>query len=107
MNTPEAITVLRRLFKEAGEDVAYAGTRFASCGQLLGIFEKSEAEWAHWKPASLVIDELQVVRLINARLEARAAKNWGESDRIRDELMAMGVALKDNKDGTTSWEVKR
>ncbi len=29
------------------------------------------------------------------------------SDRIRDELAAMGIALKDNKDGTTTWEVKR
>ena len=29
-------------------------------------------------------------------------KNWAESDRIRDELDAMGIALKDNKDGTTS-----
>ena len=41
------------------------------------------------------------------RLAARAAKNWAESDRIRDELAAMGIALKDNKDGTTTWEVKR
>jgi len=45
--------------------------------------------------------------LITARNAARAAKNWAESDRIRDELAAMGVALKDNKDGTTTWEVKR
>ena len=45
--------------------------------------------------------------LIAARLEARKAKNWAESDRIRDELAAMGIAIKDNKDGTTSWEVKR
>jgi cysteinyl-tRNA synthetase len=30
-----------------------------------------------------------------------------ESDRIRDELAAMGIALKDNKDGTTTWDVKR
>ncbi len=34
-------------------------------------------------------------------------KELGESDRIRDELAAMGVAIKDNKDGTTTWEVKR
>ena len=34
-------------------------------------------------------------------------KNWAESDRIRDELAAMGIALKDNKDGTTTWEVAR
>ncbi len=45
--------------------------------------------------------------LMTARLEARKNKNWTESDRIRDELAAMGIAIKDNKDGTTSWEVKR
>ena len=44
---------------------------------------------------------------IEVRLAARAAKNWAESDRIRDEFAAMGIALKDNKDGTTTWEVKR
>jgi cysteinyl-tRNA synthetase len=49
----------------------------------------------------------RVNALITARNAARAAKNWAESDRIRDELAGMGVALKDNKDGTTTWEVKR
>ncbi len=49
----------------------------------------------------------QIECLIDVRLAARAAKNWAESDRIRDELASMGVALKDNKDGTTTWEVKR
>jgi cysteinyl-tRNA synthetase len=44
--------------------------------------------------------------LIAVRSDARVAKNWAESDRIRDELAAMGIALKDNKDGTTSWEPK-
>ena len=45
--------------------------------------------------------------LLRARTAARAAKNWAESDRIRDELAAMGVALKDDKDGKTSWEFAR
>jgi cysteinyl-tRNA synthetase len=53
------------------------------------------------------LDSGRVERLINERLAARAAKNWQESDRIRDELAGMGIALKDNKDGTTTWEVKR
>ncbi|MBL8588131.1 MAG: cysteine--tRNA ligase [Methylobacteriaceae bacterium] len=47
-----------------------------------------------------------VSRKIAARLAARKAKNFAESDRIRDELAAMGVTLKDGKDGTT-WEMKR
>jgi cysteinyl-tRNA synthetase len=33
-------------------------------------------------------------------------KDWKESDRIRDELAARGVVLKDSKDGTT-WEIAR
>jgi len=43
---------------------------------------------------------------IAARNAARKAKDFKESDRIRDELAAMGVVLKDSKDGTT-WEVAR
>ncbi|MCB1376982.1 MAG: cysteine--tRNA ligase, partial [Alphaproteobacteria bacterium] len=58
-------------------------------------------------PGIAVVNEDQIDRLIAARLDARKAKNWAESDHIRDELARMGIAIKDNKDGTTSWEVKR
>jgi cysteinyl-tRNA synthetase len=56
--------------------------------------------------------EREVNAKVAARLEARRAKNFAESDRIRDELAAMGIALKDGKDPATgelitSWEVKR
>jgi cysteinyl-tRNA synthetase len=51
-------------------------------------------------------EENTIQELVNLRLAARAAKDWKESDRIRDELDAMGVSIKDNKDGTTTWEVK-
>jgi cysteinyl-tRNA synthetase len=51
-------------------------------------------------------------RLIAQRDEARKAKNWAEADRIRDELAAMGIALKDAKDPATgeivtTWEIAR
>ncbi|GIZ15784.1 cysteine--tRNA ligase [Capnocytophaga catalasegens] len=39
--------------------------------------------------------------LINMRLEARANKDWALSDKIRDELKALGIQLKDGKDGTS------
>jgi cysteinyl-tRNA synthetase len=48
-----------------------------------------------------------VRKLVDERRAARATKNWKESDRIRDELAAKGIALKDNKDGTPTLEVKR
>jgi len=48
----------------------------------------------------------RVTALIETRTAARARKDFAESDRIRDELAAMGVVLKDSKDGTT-WEIAR
>ncbi|MBX3514229.1 MAG: cysteine--tRNA ligase [Xanthobacteraceae bacterium] len=49
----------------------------------------------------------EIDKLVEQRNAARARKDWKESDRIRDELKAMGVVIKDNKDGTTTWEVAR
>ena len=55
------------------------------------------------------IDPRRVEGLIAARAAARARKDFGESDRIRDELAAMGVVLKDGKDAdgkpVTTWEM--
>jgi len=52
------------------------------------------------------VREDEVEALVAAREAARAAKNWAESDRLRNEIEMMGIALKDNKDGTTSWGPK-
>ena len=49
-------------------------------------------------------DELNA--LIEARLAARAAKDWAEADRIRDQLAKLGIALKDSPSGT-EWELRR
>jgi cysteinyl-tRNA synthetase len=48
----------------------------------------------------------KIENLVARRSAARKAKNFRESDRIRDELATMGVELKDSKDGTT-WEIAR
>jgi cysteinyl-tRNA synthetase len=68
--------------------------------------------WKAWRPAKLALDEANIERLIAARNAVRKAKNFKEADRIRDELSAMGVQLKDSKDPktgeiVTTWEVKR
>jgi cysteinyl-tRNA synthetase len=55
--------------------------------------------------------ELKIKELIASRTAARARKDFKESDRIRDELAAMGVAIKDGKDAdgkpVTTWEIAR
>ena len=57
------------------------------------------------------IDASRVESLILDRTAARARKDFAESDRIRDKLAAMGVAIKDGKDSDgkpiTTWEIAR
>ena len=52
------------------------------------------------------VDPVEIADAIAARAAARKAKNFAESDRIRDDLLARGIVLKDGPQGTT-WEVKR
>jgi cysteinyl-tRNA synthetase len=95
LNTPLALAILHRIDN---------ASEFRDAMNLLGINVRAFEEWAKSLAAS--VDISRVEGLISARAAARKAKNWAESDRIRDELAAMGVVLKDSKDGTT-WEIAR
>ncbi len=97
LNTVAAIQALHSL---ASTDPA----AFAASSELLGVLPK-KAE---------VSDALAegVDAIIQMRLEMIKAKNWAEADRIRDDLVAKGIQLKDGKDPetgerVTTWEVKR
>ncbi len=107
LNVSQAIAELHRL-RRSGELAALKG----SLG-LLG-FKLSEGG-CYTSPVRVALEtarETVVLRAIEERLAARRAKNFAESDRIRDELLAMGIQLKDGKDPVTgepvtTWEVKR
>jgi len=73
---------------------------------LLGFLGESAEQWESRKRSASGVDATKIEALIAERTAARARKDFRESDRIRDELAAMGIAIKDSKDGTT-WEVAR
>ncbi|ANL27283.1 cysteinyl-tRNA synthetase [Rhizobium phaseoli] len=103
LNTVAAVQALHALAQAAYTDPA-AGARFAATAVLLGVLPK-KAE----------IDEAvaaAVDALVAMRLEMLKAKNFAEADKIRDELTAKGIQLKDGKDAATgervtTWEMKR
>jgi len=106
LNTPKFIASLHELRTEAAKgDTGACGSLKASA-QLIGLLQQAAAQWANFRPASIAIDENKVTSLIAARNAARQAKNFRESDRLRDELAKMGVVVKDTKEGTT-WEIAR
>ncbi|MBV9393404.1 MAG: cysteine--tRNA ligase, partial [Methylobacteriaceae bacterium] len=121
MNTPLALAQLSTTADNLRAATKYTHTheaemipavqQFLSSIELLGINMSPEARERRVRARNHGPDKETIGSVIEPRiaerLAARAAKNWKESDRIRDELAAMGIALKDNKDGTTTWEVKR
>lgn len=109
-NSPEACAVLfelarevNRLREQDSEAAAALGARLRALAEVLGVLQLEPEAFLQAGAANRV-DATQVDALIQARLQARADKNWAESDRIRDQLSALGVVLEDGKGGTT-WRL--
>ncbi len=100
LNTPKAVAEMHAL-KQASGRKALAGTL-----AFFGFRGEELKQWQQSQVPTIAVAPIEVETMISARNAARAAKNWAESDRIRDELVAMGIKLTDSKDGTT-WEVAR
>ena len=100
LNTPQMIATLHGLRSETDRDA------FAASLRLLGFLGETSEQWESRKRSASGIDVANIEALIAERAAARGRKDFKESDRIRDELAAMGIAIKDSKDGTT-WEVAR
>ena len=108
-NTPLALAVMFDLVKElnsARDSDPVLVNRLASTlkylGSVLGLLETDPE--AYFKQAPAVeggLSEQDIEGLIAERTQARADKNWAESDRIRDLLLDEGVTLDDSKGGTT------
>ena len=105
VNTPQAIAELHQLYKVANDgDVDSLEIFYNSC-QFLGILISDYNSWSSWQSKTMDIDENLINGLIEKRNEARSAKDFPEADRIRDELLNLGVILED-KDNKTTWKLK-
>ena len=115
LNTPKAIAAMHELHSAGkwGELRAALGILgFSGDRKLVGRVASARMEARGASRTRVVGDGIRVDELVNARNAARKAKDFKEADRIRDELAAMGIELKDAKDPktgelVTTWEVAR
>lgn len=111
-NTPEALAVLFELAHKINRlrntEVKQAQLH-AECLQylasILGILQQDPERFLKLGQQQDGQDTEKVKRLMTARDGARASKNWQEADRIRDELLTLGVILEDTESGT-KWRRK-
>jgi cysteinyl-tRNA synthetase len=102
LNTPEALASLHRLGGQASQS-----ERLKTSANLLGLLQQTRSERQAIALSEAKIDDAEINAIVAERAQARAARDWAESDRLRDHLAVLGVAIKDTKDGATTWEIKR
>ena len=108
LNTPKVMAEIAALASElnqAGTAAAKseAKGRLVAAGALLGVLQQRPEQWFAANAPAKTIDGAEVERLIAARASARKARNFGEADRLRQEIAALGVAIEDKPDGSTRW----
>lgn len=106
LNTPEALAELSRLATEANtaadqkDTVAMANGRanLLAAGKLLGLLTQTPKEWEQGGDTD---ENGRIDALVQARVDARAAKDWAEADRIRKALAEEGIEIMDGPAGST------
>ncbi len=101
--TPEAVAVLFDLAGEVNKtgSVESAGL-LKALGACLGLLQGEPGDYLQ---AGATLSDASIQALIAQRAAAKAGKDFADADRIRNDLLAQGVVLKDSPTGTT-WEVK-
>ena len=111
-NTPEAFRVMFEMAKEINKhktkDRAYAnqlGALLIRLGGILGFLQNEPSEFLR-SGVSMEVDFQEIERMIAAREQARADKDWKRADEIRDQLTMMKVVVEDGDEGS-SWRIER
>lgn len=106
LNTPIALAELSRLAADANsaadrQDAAgmtQARADLMAAGHLLGLLNHTPSEWEQGSDAD---ENSRIDALVQARLDARAAKDWATADAIRDQLKSEGIEVMDGTGGST------
>ncbi|HMA97992.1 MAG TPA: cysteine--tRNA ligase [Wenzhouxiangella sp.] len=103
LNTPTALAALSKIARRVSTNNASEAACLRASGELLGLLQQTPSEWFDNRSATVHLDSETIARQIDARNAARAKRDFAEADRIRDDLAAQGIVLKDGPNGTT-WE---
>jgi cysteinyl-tRNA synthetase len=110
-NTPEALAAMQGAARELNQAkmsgsaprIAGAAATLRAMGAVLGVLQQDPDTFLKRSVGEKTVSDADIEALLAARRAARAAKNFAESDRIREQLAAAGILLEDKAGGATEW----
>ena len=110
-NTPDAFAVMQGVARDlnsakAGGDASSSASLASTLrrmGAVLGVLQQTPGAYLKRSVAAGPMSDAQIDELLEARKAARASKNFAESDRIRDVLVAAGIFIEDKPGGVSGW----
>ena len=120
MNTPQALATIFDQIRETNKFISTNENEFSTIyyeikksyeslkekiENVFGIAIEVENAVKEEDGENMELTKKLIELLIKLRSEARSEKNFKLSDEIRDELKALGVEIKDNKDGSTDYNL--
>jgi cysteinyl-tRNA synthetase len=110
-NTPEALAAMQGVARELNQakamgnsaKAAGAAATLRAMGAVLGVLQQDPDTYLKRSVGAKAMSDADVETLLAARRAARSAKNFAESDRIREQLTAAGILLEDKPGGITQW----
>jgi len=97
----QTASVMQRLNKANDADKPKLKAELMASGELVGLLGEDPELWFKSSADSAAISEADIEALIQARVDAKKAKQYQRADEIREELKAVGVILEDSREGTT------
>ena len=111
--TPEAIAILFELAREINRTQSTGphvptelSTLLKNLGECLGLLQHDNPRGFLSPGPQTPGAHRDIQRQIDARTAAKAAKNFAEADRIRQDLLGRGIVLEDSPTGITTWKSK-
>ncbi len=108
LNTPGLIANLNKLIKDyhsaSKEELPIIKANLIRAINLIGVCQSSYEDWTSQKNENVDIEKIN--SLIAERLEAKKMKDFERADQIRQDLLDMGIEIKDSQEGT-KWSLKK
>jgi cysteinyl-tRNA synthetase len=104
INTPKALAEMFQLAKQLNKETDETARRslalgLYAAGNLLGLMQQDAEDWFAGNRDG-VLGAAEIEGLIEKRNQARASRDFGAADEIRERLASLGIAIEDSPDGT-------